>query len=275
MRENTALPRLTPIPTLQEHAQLNTLTGLVNQREQARILISKHIPAAAALHSYFYGGPSLTATLDDIQQWCYTNITTNKTTKLHRSDQPATAPETSIHQGQCVIYTDAAVLPRGGQVAFVSPSHPGIQATWNYKSDTPDFLLLQLQAIHDAIKALISLPDIKEPLLDLPPASLPSHPRSNLTAPKNLLRRDTRALIPSVCLLPSPLWAWAALTPSVTWIRGHTPADPGICTKCPALVSAADAHHLLWLCSGTKTTREKILSEPGLKGHLHDNYTQW
>ncbi|KAM7295041.1 hypothetical protein ISCGN_024546 [Ixodes scapularis] len=43
MRETTALPRLTPIPTLQEHAQLNTLTELVNQREQARILKCKHM----------------------------------------------------------------------------------------------------------------------------------------------------------------------------------------------------------------------------------------
>ncbi|KAG0428731.1 hypothetical protein HPB47_024290 [Ixodes persulcatus] len=350
MRATTALPRLTPIPTLQEHAQLNTLTELVNQREQARILKRKHIPAAAALHSYFYGGPPLTATLDDIPPWCYTNITTNKTTKLRRSDQPAPTPETSIPQGQCVVYTDAAVLPRGGRVAFVSPSHPGIQATCNYKSDTPDSLLLELQAIHDAIKAVIGLPDIKEahiytdslnsikhlkqvtqtlqicqqihilhqkttinikvhwvqghsqnhsnlladhhahhtqPLLDLLLASLPCDPRSDLIAQKNLLRRDTRALIPPcVCSLPRNLSrveevslrrlrAGAALTPSVTWTWGHRPADPGTCPKCQAPVATADAHHLLWLCSGTKTTREKILREAGLKGHPHDNYTQW
>ncbi|KAG0412256.1 hypothetical protein HPB47_010616 [Ixodes persulcatus] len=224
-----------------EGEAIAALLQLVNQREQARILKRKHIPAAAALHSYFYGGPPLTATLDDIPPWCYTNITTNKTTKLRRSDQPAPTPETSIPQGQCVVYTDAAVLPRGGRVAFVSPSHPGIQATCNYKSDTPDSLLLELQAIHDAIKAVI--------------------------AQKNLLRRDTRALIPPcVCSLPRNLSrveevslrrlrAGAALTPSVTWTWGHTPADPGTCPKCQALVATADAHHLLWLCSGTKTTR--------------------
>ncbi|KAG0420998.1 hypothetical protein HPB47_003097 [Ixodes persulcatus] len=71
------------------------------------------------------------------------------------------------------------------------------------------------------------------------------------------------------------LRAGAALTPSVTWTWGHTPADPGTCPKCLAPVATADAHHLLWLCSGTKTTREKILREAGLKGHPHDNYTQW
>ncbi|KAG0430410.1 hypothetical protein HPB47_022716 [Ixodes persulcatus] len=311
-----------------------------------------------------------TATLNDIPSWCYTNITTNKTTKLRRSDQPAPTPETSILQGQCVVYTDVAVLPRGGRVAFVSPSHPGIQATCNYKSDTPDSLLVELQAIHDAIKAVIGLPDIKEahtytdslnsikhlkqvtqtlqifgtilsgtilsgtilsgtilsgtilsgailtgtiltgsrkqghsqnhsnlladhhahhsqPLLDLPPASLPSDPRSDLIAQKNLLRRDTRALIPPyVCSLPRNLSrveedslrrlrAGAALTRSVTWTWGHTFADPGTCPKCPAPVATADAHHLLWLCSGTKTTLETILSEAGLKGHPHDNSTQW
>ncbi|KAG0411182.1 hypothetical protein HPB47_011686 [Ixodes persulcatus] len=328
-----------------------TLTELVNQREQARILKRKHIPAAAALHSYFYGGPLLTAALDDIPPWCYTNITTNKTTKLRRSDQPAPTPETSIPQSQCVVYTDAAVLPRGGRASFVSPSHPGIRVTCDYKSDTPDSLLLELQAIHDAIKAFIGLSDIKEahihtdslnsikhlkqvtqtlqicqqihilhqkttinikvhwmqghsqnhsnlladhhahhtqPLLDLPPASLPSDPRSDLIAQKKKLpRRDTRALIPPcVCSFPRNLSrvegvplrrlrAGAALTPSVTWTWGHTPVDPGTCPKCPAPVATADAHHLLWLCSGTKTTREKILSEAGLKGHPHDNYTQW
>ncbi|KAG0416702.1 hypothetical protein HPB47_006200 [Ixodes persulcatus] len=209
---------------------------LVNQREQARMLKRKHIPAAAALHSYFYGGPPLTAFLDDIPPWCYTNITTNKTTKLRRNDQPAPTPETSIPQGQCVVYTDVAVLSRGGRVAFVSPSHPGFQATCDYKSDTPDSFLLELQAIHDAIKA------------------------------KNLLRRDTRALIPPcVCFLPRNLFrmeevslqrlrAGAALTPSVTWTCGHTPADPGTCPKCPAPVDSSDAHYLLWLCSGAKTT---------------------
>ncbi|KAG0420584.1 hypothetical protein HPB47_003414 [Ixodes persulcatus] len=152
MRATTALPRLTPIPTLQEHAQLNTLTELVNQREQARILKRKHIPAAAALHSYFYGGPPLTVTLDDIPPWCYTNITTNKTTKLRRSDQPAPTPETSIPQGQCVVYTDAAVLPRGGRVAFVSPSHPGIQATCNYNS-----VLVSVENIDEAEEAAVAL----------------------------------------------------------------------------------------------------------------------
>ncbi|KAG0415705.1 hypothetical protein HPB47_007123, partial [Ixodes persulcatus] len=94
IRAATTLPRLTPIPTLQEHAQLNTLTELVNQHEQARILKNKHIP------------------------WCYTNISTNRTTKLRRSAQPAPTPETSIPQGQCVVYMDAAILPRGGRVAF-------------------------------------------------------------------------------------------------------------------------------------------------------------
>ncbi|KAG0443904.1 hypothetical protein HPB47_014403 [Ixodes persulcatus] len=96
MRATTALPRLTPIPTLQEQDQLNTLTELVNQRKQARILKRKNIPPAAAFYSYFYGGPHLTVTLDDIPPWCTTNITTNKTTKLRRSDQPAPTTETNF-----------------------------------------------------------------------------------------------------------------------------------------------------------------------------------
>ncbi|KAG0409830.1 hypothetical protein HPB47_013058 [Ixodes persulcatus] len=58
-----------------------------------------------------------------------------------------------------------------------------------------------------------------------------------------------------------------------TW--GHTPADPRTFPKCPALVAMADVSRLLRLCSGTKTTLEKILSGAGLKGHPHDNYTQW
>ncbi|KAG0418538.1 hypothetical protein HPB47_004774 [Ixodes persulcatus] len=91
---------------------------------------------------------------------------------------------------------------------------------------------------------------------------------------RNLLRRDTRALIfPCVCSLPRNLSrveevslrrlrAGAALTPSVTWTWGHTPADPGTCPKCPAPVATVDAHHLLWLRSGTKTTVRRYLARP-------------
>lgn len=44
----------------------------------------------------------------------------------------------------------------------MSPSHPGIKTTCSYKTEKPDSSLPELQAIHDAIKAVNDLPNVEE-----------------------------------------------------------------------------------------------------------------
>ena len=197
-----------PIPTLQVHAQLNTITELVNQREQARLLKRHHIPAAAALHSNFHGGPLLTTALDDIPPWSYTSITTNKTTKLRRRDQPTSTPETTVPDGHCVVYTDAAVLPQGGRIAFVSPTHPVIEATHRYETQAPDSLLLELQAIYDAIQTISTLPNITETHIYTDSLSAVKH-----------LKQVTRTL--QVCQEIHNIHKSSNINIKVHWVQGH------------------------------------------------------
>lgn len=64
MRVITGLPGMTPIPTLQAEAQLNTLDALVDQRQRACHLKIQTVPAAAALAHYFDAStPVPTATI--------------------------------------------------------------------------------------------------------------------------------------------------------------------------------------------------------------------
>lgn len=52
VRVTTGLPRMTPIPTPQAQAQLNTLDELVEQRWRSRRLKVQTVPAAAVLAHY-------------------------------------------------------------------------------------------------------------------------------------------------------------------------------------------------------------------------------
>lgn len=108
-----ALMRLL-IKTPQEHAQLTTISELVEERQQARKLKRCQIPTVAVLHSYFYGDFAMTTNLDNLLPWKYTSLNTNKTTKLRWRIQPIATIETTAPTGRSVIYTEAAVN-NGGQ----------------------------------------------------------------------------------------------------------------------------------------------------------------
>lgn len=85
MRTIKAPPKMIPIPILQEHAQPNTLTELVEQRETTRQLKKRHTPAIKALHMFPDEVECKPNAEQDIPPWLYTTITTNKMNVLHRS----------------------------------------------------------------------------------------------------------------------------------------------------------------------------------------------
>lgn len=58
MRAITGLPALTPVPILQQEAQLNTFDELVHQRRQARLQKQALDPDSAALAAYMTGSPA-------------------------------------------------------------------------------------------------------------------------------------------------------------------------------------------------------------------------
>lgn len=136
MRVITGLPRITPIPVLQEHAQLNTLTELIEQRETNRAR-----KRSLALHRR----PSL-------PPWAYCQVTTNRPTTNK------TPPLPDIYPGVCTVYSDASLEGFCGTTAFHSPSHPSITDQHRYSMDHPSSLALELQAILDALRCLPSAP---------------------------------------------------------------------------------------------------------------------
>lgn len=161
-----------------------------------------------ALHSYFCKEPPVTSTIDDLPPWRYTAITTNKTTKLCRREQPAPTSDTTVPEGYCVLYTDAALLPHGGRTAFVSSTHSALKGSRCYSTDTPDPLLLELQAVYDAIKAASALPNIKEAHIYT----------DSLSAVKHLKQLKKTPLI---CQHIHSLHMTAQLMVRVHWVQGH------------------------------------------------------
>ena len=126
------------------------------------------------------------------------------------------------------------------------------------------------------------------PNTDLPSIPLPPQPLNTLRARKNVLRQDTRALIPPcVCSLPLHLTraeevvlrrlrAGVALTPAVisTWNWSHLPVG-STCPYCSVPVMQADAYHLIWTCQGLQSERSRHLLQAGLRYSDTNSYDRW
>ncbi|KAG0421533.1 hypothetical protein HPB47_002583 [Ixodes persulcatus] len=117
-------------------------------------------------NAHFQRGSPLNMQSEPMPPWKFTHITTNKPTKLRRRDQGGTpsqrpCPETQ-HDDHCQVYTDATIFPDGGRVSFLSSTHTCIQWHQRYTSQEADPLVMELQAIHDAIQAVTTkLPTIR------------------------------------------------------------------------------------------------------------------
>lgn len=158
MRAISGLPRITPIPVLQEQAQLNTIDELINQRRAVRLSKYAYLQNGHALYDHFNpGNLALPESQDELPPWGYTIITSNKTSHLQRrrtKEGKAQLSPLPNHPGpddQCLLYTDASCTGTHGVTAWTSPTHPSIEGSIPYASATCTPILLELQAIHDAL----------------------------------------------------------------------------------------------------------------------------
>ncbi|XP_040078175.1 uncharacterized protein LOC120849932 [Ixodes scapularis] len=147
MRSITGLPMHTPNKLLQEHAHLNTLRQLCDQRTQARV--AKHQLYASECHKE-------TSYIEKIQQlppWSFSCRTTNKTSRRKTRQNPKAHnpnPSSPVH---CILYTDAACTQNGGATGFVSRTHPHLDDQKKFATSDASPLLLELQAIYEALLA--------------------------------------------------------------------------------------------------------------------------
>ncbi|KAG0412519.1 hypothetical protein HPB47_010317 [Ixodes persulcatus] len=147
MRSITGLPMHTPIKLLQEHAHLNTLRQLCDQRTQARV--AKHQLYASESHKE-------TSYIDKIQQlppWSFSCLTTNKTSRRKARQNPKAHNPNPSSPDHCILYTDAACTQNGGATAFVSRTHPHLDDQKKFATSDASPLLLELQAIYEALLA--------------------------------------------------------------------------------------------------------------------------
>ncbi|KAH7972420.1 hypothetical protein HPB52_011977 [Rhipicephalus sanguineus] len=101
MRVVTGLARCTPIPIIQEEAQLHTIHELIYQRRQARDLKPYFLPLAADLAAYM-GNPQPT---DNKPIGRLQNPVLRPTTTFRRHIEDADA---TLPTGSLVAYTDAS-----------------------------------------------------------------------------------------------------------------------------------------------------------------------
>lgn len=79
MRVIPALPRMTPVVTLEEYANINTLTELIPTKEQVRYVNRTLVETVARVHKEAI--PQHLRYIS-LPPWEYETLTNNKTTKL-------------------------------------------------------------------------------------------------------------------------------------------------------------------------------------------------
>ncbi|KAH7943494.1 hypothetical protein HPB52_009150 [Rhipicephalus sanguineus] len=133
MRVVTGLPRCTPIPILQEEAQLNTIDELIYQRRQARELKPSFLPPAADLAAYM-GNP--------------VSLHLQYTFQRHIEEADAALPP-----GSLVAYTDASCADTQVVTSIVVPGHQNLCVNRMYFLRAPvPSVSAELLAIRDATK---------------------------------------------------------------------------------------------------------------------------
>ncbi|KAH7983291.1 hypothetical protein HPB52_010621 [Rhipicephalus sanguineus] len=154
MRAITCLPRITPIATLQEEAQLNTIDEIVHQRRMARYLKSQAVPAAAALAHYYNSTlPQPAAPLPEIPPWLKAQASDNRPLTRLRQSNRQVEQEAAVRELRKV-YSCACPMPLAIQrkfntrcLYFVSPGRKKAAASLcgdkEEREDTPLILMRQ------------------------------------------------------------------------------------------------------------------------------------
>ncbi|KAH7982715.1 hypothetical protein HPB52_006781 [Rhipicephalus sanguineus] len=163
MRVVTGLPRCTPIPILQEEAQLNTIDELIYQRRQARELKPSFLPPAADLAAYICDPVSVSPpSIVSLPPWDHRQLTDNK--PIGRLRNPAPRPTTTflrhieeadaaLPTGSLVAYTDVSCTDTQVVTSIVVPGHQNLCVNRLYLLRAPvPSVSVELLAIRDATK---------------------------------------------------------------------------------------------------------------------------
>ncbi|KAH7983969.1 hypothetical protein HPB52_015861 [Rhipicephalus sanguineus] len=159
----TGFPRCTPIPILQEEAQLNTIDELIYQRRQGRELKPSFLPPAADLAAYMGNLVSVSPpSIVSLPPWDHRQLTDKKpigrlrnpvprsTTTFQRSIEEADA---ALQPGSLVAYTDASCTDTQVVTSIVVPGHHNlcVNRMFLLRDPVPSVSALLL-AIRDATK---------------------------------------------------------------------------------------------------------------------------
>ncbi|KAH7936107.1 hypothetical protein HPB52_018415 [Rhipicephalus sanguineus] len=163
MRVVTGLPRCTPIPILQEEAQLNTIDELIYQRRQARELKPSFLPPAADLAAYMGNPVSVSPpSIVSLPPWDHRQLTDNK--PIGRLRNPVPRPTSTFRRhieeadaalptGSLVAYTDASCTDTQVVTSIVVPGHQNLCVNRLYLLRAPvPSVSAELLAIRDATK---------------------------------------------------------------------------------------------------------------------------
>ncbi|KAH7983925.1 hypothetical protein HPB52_015333 [Rhipicephalus sanguineus] len=159
----TGLPRCTPIPILQEEAQLNTIDELIYQRRQARELKPSFLRPASDLVVYMGNPVSVSPpSIVSLPPWGHRQLTDNK--PIGRLRNPVPRPTTTFHRpieeagaalptGSLVAYTDASCSDTQVVTSIVVPEHQSLCVNRLYLLRAPvPSVSTELLAIRDATK---------------------------------------------------------------------------------------------------------------------------
>ncbi|KAH7968119.1 hypothetical protein HPB52_005852 [Rhipicephalus sanguineus] len=151
MRVVTGLPRCTPIPILQEEAQLNTIDELIYQRRQAGELKPSFLPPAADLAAYMGNPVSVSPpSIVSLPPWDHRQLTDNK--PIGRLRNPIPRPTTTF-QRSLVAYTDASYTDTQVVTSVVVPGHQNLCVNRLYLLRAPvPQVSAELLAIREATK---------------------------------------------------------------------------------------------------------------------------
>lgn len=209
MRSITGLPMHTPIKLLQEHAHLNTLRQLCDQRTQARV--AKHQLYA----SECYKETSYIEKIQQLPPWSFSCLTTNKTSRRKARQNPKAHNPNPSSPDHCILYTDAACTQNGGATAFVSRTHPHLDDQKKFATSDASPLLLELQAIYEALLAASKDHSINQVTIFTDSAQAIRHLKQTKQA-MNIVQKIHR------------LRHHFAGMVVIDWVQGHGPAEGNI-----------------------------------------------
>ncbi|KAG0443385.1 hypothetical protein HPB47_014978 [Ixodes persulcatus] len=159
-----------------------------------------------------------TSYIEKIQQLpprSFSCLTTNKTSRRKARQNPKAHNPNPSSPDHCILYTDAACTQNGGATAFVSRSHPHLDDQKKFATSDASPLLLELQAIYEALLAASKDHSIAQVTIFTDSAQAIRHLKQTKQA-MNIVQKIHR------------LRHHFAGMVVIDWVQGHGPAEGNI-----------------------------------------------